>query len=147
MSPTSNAPASVYRDKEGLGVWEHRGKVAAVGIGQAPIDRRWDEKLETSLGAYSIIAVQQALDDAGISRDDIDGVVTTPDGMGDLWAPRPYFAPPYDSEDGITKVSAEWLTKQMGLKNVKAAHQNTEQAVTASRCRARVSGAPSPPTV
>ena len=119
MAPTQNAPDSMYRLKEGLGVWEHRGKVAAVGIGQAPIDRRWDGKLETSVGAYAIIAARKAMDDAGVSPDDIDGVVTTPVGLGDPWAPRPYFAPPYDSEDGLSGVTADWIVKNMGLKNVR----------------------------
>ena len=39
---TENAPASMYRATEGLGVWEHKGKVAAVGIGHSPTVRRWD---------------------------------------------------------------------------------------------------------
>ena len=30
---TQMAPESMYRSTEGLGIWEHRGKVAAVGIG------------------------------------------------------------------------------------------------------------------
>ena len=30
------------RDKDGLGVWEHRGKVAVAGVGHSPVDRRWD---------------------------------------------------------------------------------------------------------
>ena len=118
MAPTSNAPASIYRDKDGLGVWEHRGKVAVVGIGHSPTNRRWDERLETSLGAYSIIAAQKALDDAGVSPDQVDGVVSVPLGLGDVWAPRPYFDPPYDSEDGLSGVSADWVVKNTGLKNV-----------------------------
>jgi acetyl-CoA acetyltransferase len=118
--PTRDAPASVFRTKEGTGLWEHRGKVAVAGIGQAPCMRHWDGvDLGTSVGALAIIAAQKALDDAGISRDEVDGVVTCPIGMGDTWAPRPYFAPPYDSEDGLSEVSADWLVKNMGLKNVK----------------------------
>ena len=39
------APDSIYRSTEGLGVWEHKGKVAAVGIGVSPTARRWDERL------------------------------------------------------------------------------------------------------
>jgi hypothetical protein len=31
------------RDRDGLGVWEHRGKVAVAGVGHSPVDRRWDE--------------------------------------------------------------------------------------------------------
>ncbi|MSQ40845.1 MAG: thiolase family protein [Dehalococcoidia bacterium] len=120
MAPTQNAPASVYRRKDKLGVWEHRGKVAAVGVGHSPADRRWDGTLETSLGAYSLIAAQKALDDAGVKKEQIDGVVAVPTGLGDAWGPeRPYFAPPYDSEDGLSGVSADWLVKNLGLKNVK----------------------------
>ena len=28
------------RDKDGTGVWEHRGKVAVAGVGHSPVDRR-----------------------------------------------------------------------------------------------------------
>jgi hypothetical protein len=35
------------RDKDGLGVWEHRGKVAVAGVGHSPVDRRWDEVSES----------------------------------------------------------------------------------------------------
>ena len=49
------------RDKDGLGVWDHRGKVAVAGYGHSPVDRRWDEKsMDQSLGAYSIIACKLA---------------------------------------------------------------------------------------
>jgi hypothetical protein len=41
MTP-QNPPASMYRTTEGLGVWEHRAKVAAVGVGHSPTARRWD---------------------------------------------------------------------------------------------------------
>ena len=116
------APTGWMRNKEGLGVWEHRGKVAVAGLGHSPMDRRWDEKLEHTLGAYSIIAAQRAAADAGITLDDIDGVLSCPGPLGDNWAPRPYFEPPYDSEDGITKVTAEWLTRGLGLKNTKWVH-------------------------
>ena len=40
---TEYAPSSMYRSSEGVGVWEHRGKVAAVGVGHSPTERRWDE--------------------------------------------------------------------------------------------------------
>ena len=54
------------RDKDGEGVWEHRGKVAVAGVGHSPVDRRWDGvSMEKTLGAYSILAYQQAMEEAG----------------------------------------------------------------------------------
>ena len=111
------------------GRWKHRGKVALVGRGHSPIDRRWDGvSMDKTLGAYTMLAAQRAMADAGITPNEVDGVIAcpgaqfgTPGGVtiGMPWAPRPYLKPPYDSEDGLTMVTAEWLTKQMGLKNVK----------------------------
>jgi acetyl-CoA acetyltransferase len=117
------------RDSDGLGVWEHRGKVAIAGFGHSPVDRRWDEvSLDTTLGAYAILACQKAMDDAGLKPEDIDGIVCCPTtiagnsgGTASNWAPRPYFDPPFDSEQGITRVNADWLIQQLGLHNVKFA--------------------------
>ena len=33
MKVFDEAPEDIFRSEESLGVWEHRGKVAAVGIG------------------------------------------------------------------------------------------------------------------
>ena len=128
MAPTQYAPASMYRSTEGLGVWEHRGKVAAVGIGHSPTARRWDEMAGTSIGAWSLIALRNALEDAGVSPDQVDGLVVVPSATtGDLWAPtRPIpddFASMYqttdDPNDGLSSMSAEWVLKNMPeLKNV-----------------------------
>jgi hypothetical protein len=64
------------RDRDGLGVWEHRGKVAVAGYGHSPVDRRWDgTSMDKTLGAYSILACQKAMDDAGVTPDQIDGVI------------------------------------------------------------------------
>src|ERR1700675_4669168 len=61
------------RDKDGLGVWQHRGKVAVAGVGHSPVDRRWDGvSMDKTLGAYSILACQKAMDDAGVTADQID---------------------------------------------------------------------------
>ena len=75
---TQDAPASMYRATEGLGIWEHRGKVAAVGVGHSPTARRWDGKPETSVGAISILALRRAMEDAGVSPDQVDGLVLVP---------------------------------------------------------------------
>ena len=111
---------SPFRTKEGLGLWEHRGKVAVVGIGNSPCDRRWDETIETSLGAYAKIAAEQAIEEAGLKVGDIDGVVAGAGSLGGLWADRGehFFDPPFDTENGISTVTAEWLVKYMGVKDV-----------------------------
>jgi hypothetical protein len=112
---------SWMRNREGMGVWEHRGKVAVVGWGQSHMDRRWDGvTMDRSCGGLSKEACLKAIADAGLSLDDIDGLITSAETRAEqTWAPRPYFAPPYDTEDGLTKASAEWIQRELGFKNVK----------------------------
>src|SRR5215471_18439239 len=106
------ADTSWMRNREGMGVWEHRGKVAVVGWGQSYMDRRW--------GGLSKEACLKAIADAGLSLDDIDGLITSAETRAEqTWAPRPYFDPPYHTEDGLTKASAEWIQQELGFKNVK----------------------------
>ena len=126
---TQNAPESMYRSAEGLGVWEHRAKVAAVGIGHSPTSRRWDETAENTVGAWSIVALRRAIEDAGVSPDQIDGLVLAPvTTTGAHWPEdRPIptdivnaYNQTGDPLDGIAKLSAEWLLKNMPeLVNVK----------------------------
>ena len=124
---TDNAPRSMYRRDEGLGAWEHKGKVAAVGIGHSPTSRRWDETPETSLGAWSIVAVRNALEDAGVSPDQVDGLVISPGSLGEPWTPRPVpedFAKVFqltdNPNDGLSQMSSEFVLKNMPeLNNVK----------------------------
>ena len=126
---TSSNDFQWRRDRDGLGVWEHRGKVAVVGYGHSPVDRRWDEvNLDTSLGAYTIMACEKAMEQAGVTIDQVDGIVCCDShiagasgGTASQWAPRPYFDPPYDSEYGLTLINAQWLIDTMGFKNVKFA--------------------------
>ncbi len=119
---TETAPDSMYRTAEGLGVWEHRGKVAAVGVGHSPTSRRWDGKPETSLGANSVLALRRAIEDAGVSPDEIDGLVLDPvTTTGAFWPkgkPVPAevvnaFKPTSDPLDGIAQLSAEWILNNM----------------------------------
>jgi len=126
---TQNAPASMYRSTEGLGVWEHRGKVAAVGIGHSPTYRRWDGRPETTVGANSILALRKAMEDAGVSPNQVDGLVLVPvTTTGAHWqsdSPVPMdvvnaYNPSDDPLDGIAKLSANWLLRNMPeLENVK----------------------------
>ena len=126
---TQMAPESMYRSTEGLGIWEHRGKVASVGIGHSPTARRWDGKPETSVGALSILALRKAIADAGVNPEEVDGLVLVPvTTTGAYWPedqPVPMdvvnaFNPTDDPLDGIGQLSAEWIIKNMPeLTNVK----------------------------
>src|SRR5207244_10799548 len=106
-NPTDWFPQQRYRKADGLGAWEHRGKVAVAGMGVSDCARRWDGNLSTALGALQIQAIQRCLDEAGITVDQVDGVVACPTGMGDNWGRNPSFAPPYATEDGLRDVSAD----------------------------------------
>ena len=119
---TENAPESMYRSREGLGVWEHRGEVAAVGIGHGPTSRRWDGKADTSVGAISLLALRKAIEDAGVNPADIDGLVmdeltTTgafwPSGQELPWDVINAYNRTDAPLDGITQLSAEWILKNM----------------------------------
>ena len=119
---TENAPQSMYRAREGLGVWEHRGEVAAVGIGHGPTSRRWDGKADTSVGAISLLALRKAIEDAGVNPEDIDGLVmdeltTTgafwPAGQELPWDVINAYNQTDAPLDGITQLSAEWILKNM----------------------------------
>jgi acetyl-CoA acetyltransferase len=120
------------RDREGLGVWPHQGKVAITGWAMSPVDRRWDGvSMDRTLGAYCILAAQRALEDAGVKPEEVDGLLQCPNNMAGAagggaagnWGPtRPYFPPPYDSEDGLTIVTGKWMLNNMPeLTNVKFA--------------------------
>ena len=119
---TPTAPYSMYRRKEGLGPWEHRGKVAAVGIGHSPTARRWDGRPEHSVGGISLMALRRAIEDAGVAADQIDGLVMDPvTTTGAYWPqgkPIPndmlaVFKATDDPLDGIAKLSADWILNNM----------------------------------
>lgn len=111
-------------------MWEHRGKVAFAGVGHAEQYRRWDETVETSIGALAIRAATRAIEDCGLRPEDIDGVFSAPGPLGAAWAPRPapaalserYQMTPGDPEDGIARVTAGWLARNMGLNDLKVCY-------------------------
>lgn len=119
---------SMLRGAEGLGVWEHRGQVAAVGIGHSPTARRWDWRPENSVGAWTILAIRRAIEDAGVEPSDVDGLVISEDtSTGAHWPggeiPQDFlamFKQTTDPLDGIAKLSVEWILKNLPeLANVK----------------------------
>lgn len=112
----------LYRPYNGLGLWPYRGKVAAVGIGHSPTARRWRGTAETSLGAWTILAIRKAVADAGVSPSEIDCLVLArgsstgspwPDGEplpGDF---RSAFVATDDPLDGLAQLSPEWILANM----------------------------------
>jgi acetyl-CoA acetyltransferase len=125
------AAASLLRTTEGLGLWPYRGQVAAVGIGHSPTMRRWDGRPETSVGAWSILAIRRAIEDAGVPPDQVEGLaLVAPTSSASPWpadAPVPedfraMFAPGRHPLDGVARLSPEWLLNNMPeLTNVKFA--------------------------
>lgn len=124
MAPeVQNMPTQWLRTQEGLGVWEGRGKSVAVGVGVSPTDRRWDYDPQTSVGAYALIAAKRAMEDAGVTPEQVEGLVvveSTTTGRFDWPQPWPdgrnipaemasAFKPTDDERDGIAQLSAQWV--------------------------------------
>jgi acetyl-CoA acetyltransferase len=145
--PTMNTAAELglYRTEDDQSVWPHRGKVAAVGIGHAPTQRRWDGDPQTSVGAGCLMAVRNAIADAGVSPADVDGLVFVRDtNYADPWPqgkPIPEdFAAAFEQTsnpvDGLAAMSGEWLVKNLpeltGLTFVLEAPFDMSMAVAAS---------------
>jgi len=126
--PVQNPPQSWYRMQEGLGKWEQSGKVCAVGVGVSPTERRWQGTAEDTIGAYCIIAMRKAMEDAGVSPSEVDGIVFDPvTATGSPWPegmPIPdelkALNPTGDPLDGVCKLSADYILQNMPeLTNVK----------------------------
>ena len=138
-------PEEWLRRKEGLGVWAGKGKVAAVGVGISPTSRRWDWDPQTSVGSNAMIAIRRAIEDAGVSPDQIDGLVVVPDtttGRFD-WPPvwpdgrdipaemeAAGFKHTDNPRDGMAGLSVDWILQNMPeLTNVKfTAHVPSDTA-------------------
>jgi acetyl-CoA acetyltransferase len=79
-----------------------RNKTAIVGVGYTPIVR----KAERSLGSFALEAALAAIEDAGLTRDDIDGYVGTPNAPNASASHR----------DGVDEVSTRHVVSALGLK-------------------------------
>ena len=134
-APTIYSSADdLFRRADGLGVWPYRGQVAAVGVGHSPTLRRWDGDPQKSIGAWTILAIRNAIEDAGVNPAEVEGLVFDPGTTTGAWWPEDEPVPPdflaafqntSDPFDGLIQLSAEWLVKNMpeltGLKFVMAA--------------------------
>jgi hypothetical protein len=77
------------RDREGLGIWAHRGKVAVAGYGHSPVDRRWDgTSMDKTLGAYTMLACQRAMARGGHAGPDRWGPLLPGAHRGGQWGER-----------------------------------------------------------
>jgi len=79
-----------------------RCQVAIAGYAQSPIERR----ASRPLGVIALDTALQAIADAGLARDQIDGFVT---------ASLLPSAGPHESVDGVSIVTANWLAQQLGV--------------------------------
>ncbi len=135
----------LFRTADNPGVWAGRGKVAAVGIGHSPTLRRWDGDPQKSIGAWVILAIRKAIEDAGVEPSQVDGLVLDPSTTtGAFWpegepVPADFLAAfenTSDPFDGLTKLSAEWLVKNLpeltGLKFAMTAPTCMSMAVAAA---------------
>jgi acetyl-CoA acetyltransferase len=135
----------MYRTTEGLGLWPHRGRVAAVGIGHSPTMRRWDGEPDTSIGAWTILAIRKAIEDAGVSPAEVDGMVlverTSSKSRWPAGTPVPdefaaAFVPSGNPLDGVAQLSPEWLLKNIpeltNVRFVMIAHNCMSMALTAA---------------
>jgi acetyl-CoA acetyltransferase len=82
-------------------MWEHRCRVAAVGIGYSKITR----VVEEPLGILAVRAARIAIEDAGLEESDIDGLATYPSLQ----------ARGQSEEDGIHIVSCDYMI--LGMKD------------------------------
>src|ERR1700744_124078 len=119
---TNAGALGLYRVDDNMGVWPQKGQVAAVGVGFSPTLRRWDGDPQKAIGAWAILAIRKAIEDAGVSPADVDGIVFDPDTTtGAFWpedepVPADFLAAyqnTSDPFDGLIQLSAEWLAKNM----------------------------------
>src|SRR4051794_28336909 len=119
----------LYRMRDNPGLWEHRGKVAVVGLGHSPTARRWSGAPEDSIGAWTILAIRKAIADSGVKAAEVDTLVLTRStSTGSPWPdgqpiPEDFlqsFVQTSDPLDGIAQISGEWLLANMPeLTNIK----------------------------
>lgn len=84
------------------GTFRARNQVAMVGYSHSQVQRHADQPL----GALTVETVREAVADAGLSLEQVDGFVTS------TLFPT---AGDHSANDGITSVSANWLVEHLGV--------------------------------
>ncbi len=97
---------------------------AFANVAFSPVTRRWDEQVETSLGAITLDTIREAVQGCGLALEDVDAVYASTYPLGGLWAntrhsgmSRRFAMSDAAPHDGISYVSAEWATTNLGLQN------------------------------
>jgi acetyl-CoA acetyltransferase len=91
------------------------GKVAVVGVGYSELPRRSPR----SAAAFTLDAIRAALDDAGLTVADVDGMATYPE--------IPVFGNPH--VDGVDVVSVHYVSRLLGLNEQLRWHVQTDSLV------------------
>jgi acetyl-CoA acetyltransferase len=84
--------------------FDAKNKVAIVGVGQSEFGR----KLERPTGALAVDAALAAIEDAGLTLPDIDGISTFPESTGAGVGPEP----------GISSAPLAWMVQGLGIERV-----------------------------
>ena len=80
------------------------GKVAIVGVGRTKITRKGDR----AIGALAVEASLKAIEDAGLTLRDIDGLSTFPESTGPGVGPTP----------GVSAAGLQWMVQGLGIEQV-----------------------------
>ncbi|MDA0301625.1 MAG: hypothetical protein O2822_03785 [Chloroflexi bacterium] len=80
------------------------GNVAIVGVGRSKIGRKQDR----SIGALAVEASLKAIEDAGLTLRDIDGLSTFPESTGPGVGPTP----------GVSAAGLQWMVQGLGIEQV-----------------------------
>lgn len=99
-------------------MWEGRGRVAVIGWGLSEISRDG----ERALGALTLDACRAALDDCGLSSDEVDGLATYPD--------QPFRGAA--RTDGIDLVSVDFVLDHLRLADPVTWYAQVSQGMVAS---------------
>jgi acetyl-CoA acetyltransferase len=114
--------------------FEGKNKVAIVGVGQSEFGRR----LERPVGALAVDACLAAIEDAGLTLNDIDGLATFPEGPGPGVGPEPGVssAPLSFVADALGVEQLNWWSAGGGMVgNISTAVATAVDAIANNRCR------------